>query len=127
MPARFAKTRGTHHPAGPGLFEACLWTVGFHAVQFGALGGLLLLLLWCATDRFPPSLMEAIQIAERLRWESTFLFTGVASLAALLVLVPAVRLRIGQSVRAEFGLRRLSLSDWIWIAAAVVPLAVVFT
>jgi len=110
---------------GPGLLEAVGWTIGFHVVQFGALAALLLTLLWCAAGRFPPTFQESLLIAADLGWESSFLFTGVASLAALLALAPAVCWRVGKNIRQEFGLRRLSSADLLWIGAAVVPLAVV--
>jgi membrane protease YdiL (CAAX protease family) len=80
-------------------------------------------LLWCATPQFPPTLHELVELVDELGWESSFLFTGATSLAALLVIVPAVRLRIGPNVRSELNLRRLSPLQGMLIVAAVAPLA----
>lgn len=109
---------------GPGLPEACLWTVGCQLTQLVALVALVVLLVWCATDVFPPTLEATSRIAVLLDWESSFLLTGVASLSALLLIVPAVRWRIGRGWRREFGLRRLTLAEGVLIAAAVAPLGV---
>ena len=95
-----------------------------HAVQLLALVLLAAFLLWCAATRFPPSLAETLDIAQELGWESSFLFTGVASLAALLVIVPAVRLRVGPRMREEFGLSRLTGGEALWVVAAVAPLGI---
>lgn len=109
---------------GPGLPEACVWTALFHLTQLVVLVVLIAGLLWCATDRFPPTLQETLRIAHLLEWDSSFLFAGVASLAAILVIVPAVRWRVGPRMREEFGLRRLPPREVLLIIAAVVPLGI---
>jgi membrane protease YdiL (CAAX protease family) len=109
---------------GPGLPEACLWTALFHLCQLVVLVLLIAGLLWCASERFPPPLQETLRIADLLEWDSSFLFAGVASLAAMLVIVPAVRWRVGPRLREEFGLRRLSPREGLLITAAVAPLGI---
>lgn len=110
---------------GPGLLESAGWSVGYQAAQLCVFLALAAFLLYCATPRFPPSLQEVLQIVEVLGWESSFLFTGATSLAALLLIVPAVRLRLGQNARKSLGLRRLRTVECLLIVAAVLPLAVV--
>lgn len=108
---------------GPGLGEALLWSAGCHLVQLAVFAGLAAGLLWCATPHFPPTLAEVLRIVDSLQWETSFLFTGATSLAALLVIVPLVRLRVGRLMRSEFGLRPMSLPQGVLIVAAVAPLA----
>jgi len=81
-------------------------------------------LLWCAVPTFPPTLRQVLRIIDDLGWESSFLFTGATLLAALLMVVPLVRLRVGPSLRREFGFRRLTAAEVLLITAGVAPLGV---
>ncbi|MFV0446362.1 MAG: lysostaphin resistance A-like protein [Planctomycetaceae bacterium] len=110
---------------GPGLPEALLWSSGCHLVQLLVFLLLATGLLWCAAPVFPPSFAEVVRIIDTLGWETSFLFTGATSLAALLVIVPLVRWRIGPAMRTELGLRSLSAPQAILILGAVAPLALV--
>lgn len=114
----------TGRKPGPGLLEASLWVAGCHLVQFVVFLALATLLLWCATPRFPPSASELVRIMDELEWESTFFFTGATTLAALLVIAPLVRMRIGRQFRQVIGFRRISAPELLLIAAAVAPLGV---
>ena len=111
-------------PGGPGLAESLLWTVGCHLVQMLVFAALAAGLLWCAVPSFPPSLEEVSRIVDDLGWESSFLFNGATTLAALLVIVPLVRMRIGRDARRSLGLTRLSAAQVVLVAAAVAPLGV---
>jgi membrane protease YdiL (CAAX protease family) len=113
------------HRPGPGLFESLLWVTGCHAAQLAVVVLLATGLLWVAAPSFPPALETVIRIVDQLGWQTSFLFTGAATLAAFLVIAPLVRLRVGRKLRSEFGFRRLTAIETLLIVAAVAPLALV--
>lgn len=124
MSQRNTSSRFSDRVVGPGLIEALAWSSGCHLVQLLVFILLAAGLLWCATPVFPPTFDEVVRLIDELGWQSSFLFTGATTLAALLVIVPLVRLRVGPQLRAEFGARSLSWSQMMLVIAAVVPLAV---
>ncbi len=111
-------------PPGPGLPEALAWVTGCHLVQCLVVVVLATGLLWAAAPTFPPSFETIVRLVDQLGWETSFLFTGAASLAAFLLLAPLVRLRVGARWRSELGFRRLTALEVLLIAAAVAPLGV---
>ena len=110
--------------SGPGLLEACLWSVGCQLAQLLVLACLSCSLIWLAASRFPPSSTDLLRIIDELGWETSFLFTGATSLASLLLIIPAVRWRLGPGARSVIGLARFTLPQVFLLAAAVAPLAV---
>lgn len=108
---------------GPGLFEACLWSVGCQLAQLIVLISLSCSLVWLAAPQFPPSASELLRIIDDLGWETSFLFTGATSLASLLLIIPAVRWRLGPGAREALGLSRFTMPQAFLLAAAVAPLA----
>jgi len=107
------------------LIESVGWTIGYQLAQILVCALLFCGLLWAAVPSFPPSLQETVRIIDELGWESSFLFTGVTSLAALLILVPLCRLRLGRESRGTLGMRKFKVKEMVLLAAAVVPLAIV--
>jgi membrane protease YdiL (CAAX protease family) len=111
-------------PRGPGLIESCGWVIAYQLAQLLAFAALATLLVWCATISFPPTWVEVARVSEELNWEASLLFTGSASLAALFLIVPLVRWRLGATAREGLGLQRLSASQVLLILAMVAPVGV---
>ncbi|REJ75902.1 MAG: CPBP family intramembrane metalloprotease [Planctomycetota bacterium] len=126
--ARFALYRRKIHEnwsTGPGLAEAGLWTFGFLLAQAVAACLFVGLLLLIAFDGRIPARSEAIEILLAIRIDSTFLLTGVTTLGALLLIVPAVRFRVGRPLRRRLGLETPQPRRLLLALGAVAPLAVV--
>lgn len=107
-----------------GLVEACLWTLGFLAAQTIAACAFLLILLSFAFGGWPESTDQAVELLLQLNLESSLLLTGVTSIGALFLLVPAARLRLGSRMRQRLWMVRPDGRSWILVLGAVVPLAV---
>lgn len=113
---------GTASRPKVGWIEACGWAAGYQLAQLLVVALLATSLIWLASPTFPPSLEHLIRIFDELGWGSSFLFTGVATLACLAVIWPLARWRIGGSVRRAFGMRRLDPAELLLLLAAVLPL-----
>ncbi len=103
--------------------EALAWTLGYQFAQVIVCGLVAVGLLWTATRQFPSTLLEAVQVGDRLGWESSFVFIGVSSLASLLLILPLVRWRVGPAIRRALSPRPVSPAQLILIVAALIPLA----
>jgi hypothetical protein len=112
-------------PAGPGLPESILWTLGYLLAQALAAGGLLALLLLAAKGEFPHDLSAVEGLLLEMNVDSTFLLTGVTSLGAVFLLAGAARLRLGATIRSQLHVRTPPMRDVLLSIGAVAPLAVV--
>lgn len=117
--------RPAQRPAGPGLPESVLWTIGYLLAQVLAAGGLLALLLLAAKGEFPSDLTGVEGLLLEMNVDSTFLLTGVTSLGAVFLLAGAARLRLGRTIRSQLHVRTPETRDVLLAIGAVAPLAVV--
>jgi membrane protease YdiL (CAAX protease family) len=99
--------------------------MGFGLAQVTAAAGCIALLLFAAFGTWPDNHDLAIQLLLDIKLDSSFLLTGVTSLGALLLIVPAVKLRLRSDFRRRLELRRPPLRSLILAAGALIPLAVV--
>lgn len=111
-------------PAGPGLPEACGWTLFYILAQGIAAVGCMLALLIAAFGGWPGDQDAAVRLLLDINLDSSFLLIGVTTLGALFVIVPAVRWRLGPQMRARLQLRRPEKRNLLLAVGAVVPLAV---
>lgn len=123
--SHFRKRIGQKRAPGPGLIEAAFWTMGFLLAQGAAACLFLGILLWIAFDGRIPSREAAIEILLAIRIDTTFLLTGVTTLGTVLILVPAVRVRVGRPMRERLGLHTPGLRHLVLATGAVAPLAIV--
>lgn len=112
-------------PAGPGLPESLLWTIGYLLAQALAAGGLLALLLLVAKAEIPRDLTAVEGLLLEMNVDSTFLLTGVTSLGAVFLLAAAARLRLGRTIRSQLQVQTPAIRDVLLSIGAVAPLAVV--
>jgi len=110
---------------GPGLPEALAWTTAFLLAQVAAAAGCIAVLLLAAFGRWPDDQELAIQVLLAIDIDSSFLLTGVTSLGALLLIVPAVKLRLRRDFRPRLGLHRPPRRSLLLSAGALIPLAVI--
>lgn len=111
-------------PAGPGLPEACGWTLFYLVAQALAAVVCVLVLLVGAYGEWPRNADAAQQLLLDINLDSNFLLIGVTQLGALFLIVPAVRWRLGTPLRERLQLRRPELRTLLPAIGAVAPLAV---
>jgi len=125
---RHASNRGgsvpRRSPSGPGILESIGWTVGYLAAQTLVLLAFVSVVILWAAEGIPrqQNMLDAVLL--ELSLDSSFLLTGVSSLATVFVVVFAVRLRLGRRVRSWLRFRRSRPRDVILVSGAVLPLAV---
>lgn len=112
-------------PKGPGILEACGWTLCYLFAQGLAAAACVALLLFAAANGWPPTTDAALQLLLDLNLDSNFLLTGVTTLGALFMIVPAVRLRLGPAARERLQLTRPDFRLLLLTIGALAPLAVV--
>ncbi|MEX0585425.1 MAG: hypothetical protein WD176_02185, partial [Pirellulales bacterium] len=115
----------SERPAGPGLPEACGWTLFYILAQAGAAAGCVLVLLIAAYGGWPHNAESALQLLLDINLDTSFLLIGVTTLGALFLIVPAVRLRLGPQMRTRLQLRRPDVRHLLLAVGAVAPLAIV--
>jgi hypothetical protein len=101
------------------------WTLGFALAQVLAAVACVALLLFAAFGCWPDDRQLALRVLLDINLDSSFLLTGVTSLGALLLIVPAVKLRLRSSFRERLGLSRPPVRALVLSAGALIPLAVV--
>ncbi|MFG0332588.1 MAG: CPBP family intramembrane glutamic endopeptidase [Maioricimonas sp. JB049] len=118
------ETASRRKPSGPGVFESIGWTFGYLAAQTLVLLGFVAAVILWAAEGIPrqQNMLDAVLL--ELSLDSSFLLTGVSSLATVFVAVFAVRLRLGRQVRSWLRFRRSRPRDVILVSGAVLPLAV---
>jgi membrane protease YdiL (CAAX protease family) len=110
---------------GPGLPEAVAWTIGFGLAQVIAAAGCIVLLLLAAFGGWPDDQDLAIRVLLEIKLDTSFLLTGVTSLGALFLIVPAVKLRLRRDFRQRLQLRPPPVRSLVLAAGALIPLAVI--
>ncbi|QDU39310.1 CAAX amino terminal protease self- immunity [Maioricimonas rarisocia] len=111
-------------PSGPGILESVGWTIGYLVAQTLVLLGFVAAVILWAAEGIPRqrNMLDAVLL--ELSLDSSFLLTGVSSLATVFVAILAVRLRLGRRVRSWLRFRRSRPRDVILVSGAVLPLAV---
>lgn len=109
---------------GPGLLEACGWTLLYIVVQAVAGALCVLVLLLAAYGGWPPDGATALNLLLDLNLDTNFMLIGVTQLGALCLIVPAVRWRLGAPLREKLQLRRPEPRTLLPAIGAVAPLAV---
>jgi membrane protease YdiL (CAAX protease family) len=98
--------------------------VFFLLAQAAAGAGLIAVLLCAAFGGWPADPEKATQLLLDLNLDSDFLLIGVTQLGALLLIVPAVRLRTGPAFRERLRLKRPDTRNLLLAIGAIAPLAV---
>jgi membrane protease YdiL (CAAX protease family) len=99
--------------------------MGFGLAQVLAAAACIVLLLFAAFGGWPHDQDLAIQLLLEINLDSSFLLTGVTSLGAVLLIVPAVKLRLRRDFRQRLVLNRPPVRSLVLSAGALIPLAVV--
>lgn len=111
-------------PPGPGLIEACGWTLFYMFAQAIAAVACIVVLVVAAFNGWPADKEAPLRLLLDVNLDTSFLLIGVTTLGALFILMPAVRLRFGKQMRARLQLRRPDKRNLLLAVGAVVPLAV---
>ncbi|MFO1092142.1 MAG: CPBP family intramembrane glutamic endopeptidase [Planctomycetaceae bacterium] len=109
---------------GPGLLEACGWTLLYVVAQAVAGALCVLVLLLAAYEGWPPDGQTALNLLLDLNLDSNFMLIGVTQLGTLFLIVPAVRWRLGAPLREKLQLGRPERRTLLPAIGAVAPLAV---
>lgn len=118
------RTDGDSSPHRIGLLESCGWALGYLTAQSLVLCLFGLVVVLFAFGRLSIERERLLEVALDLNLETSLLLTAVASLGALFLIVPAVRLRLGRHARHTLWIRRPAAAPFILALGAVVPLAV---
>jgi membrane protease YdiL (CAAX protease family) len=111
------------------LIESLGWTLGYLIVQLIVALALLLILVLYAYEGWPPqnpdlfAILDTISGAD-LAWLSVYV-TGGATLGALVVIVPAVFLRLRPAPRKALGEDLPNVRQMVLLTGAVLPLGII--
>lgn len=104
--------------------EAFLWTFGYHLAQGLVLLLFLATLFLCTFGLHLPTVEQLTEFVLHQNLDSSFELIGVASLGAVLVLLPMVRWRLGRRFRQVIGWRTPRHEEVIFALATVLPIAI---
>ncbi len=109
---------------GPNLLESFGWVGGYFLLQNLALGGTIALIALAAFGTLSVSWNQLLEMMIELDMDRSFVLIGVPGLAALLVIFPLVRWRLGTEWRQSLNLRRPTLQQILLGLGAVIPLGI---
>lgn len=109
---------------GPNLLESFGWVGGYFLLQNFALAGTIGLIAFAAFGTLGISWSQLIELMVELDMDRSFVLIGVPGLAALLVILPLVRWRLGREWRDSLRLGRPTLQQVLLGLGAVVPLGI---
>ena len=128
MPAEDRAMPGVVKPdagaTGPNLLESFGWVGGYFFLQNLALGGTIALIALTAFGTLAISWDQLVGLMVEIDLDRSFVLIGVPGLAALLVMLPLVRWRLGPSWRESLQLGRPTFRQILLGLGAVLPLGI---
>lgn len=128
MPADDRAMPGVEKPAasviGPNLLESFGWVGGYFFLQNFALGGTIALIALTAFGTLAISWDQLVALMVELDLDRSFVLIGVPGLAALLVMLPLVRWRLGPTWRESLQLGRPTFQQILLGLGTVLPLGI---
>ena len=109
---------------GPNLLESLGWVGGYFFLQNLALGGTIALIALAAFGTLAVSWDQLVGLMVELDLDRSFVLIGVPGLAALLVMLPLVRWRLGPDWRESLQLGRPTFRQILLGLGAVLPLGI---
>jgi len=109
---------------GPNLLESFGWVGAYFLLQNLALAGTIALLAFASFGTLGVSWNRLLELMIELDLDRSFVLIGVPGLAALLVIFPLVRWRMGADWRRNLNLRRPTLQQILLGLGAVLPLGI---
>lgn len=121
----FRSRDGVQHSCCIGGWESLLWTVAYALSQVFAVSLTLGLIGYCALGWDALSREKLLTLFVDLEVDRSFLVFGVATLGAVVLLVPLVRWRVGPAWRAELNLVLPNRRHTLLLFGSVLPLSIV--
>lgn len=123
-PGPTAKSPAKGSAIGPNLLESFGWVGGYFLLQNLALAGTIAIIALASFGTLSVSWNQLIELMIELDMDRSFVLIGVPGLAALLVILPLVRWRLGSGWRADLNLGCPPLHQVLLGLGAVLPLGI---